>query len=488
MQILSVLRIVGILIMYFSGTMLIPASVALIYGDGGGKPFMETFAISLLLGTSLWWFCHNHKETLRARDGFLIVAAFWLVLGSLGAIPFMLSEHLKLSIYDAIFESFSGFTTTGATVISGLDSLPKAILFYRQLLNWLGGMGIIVLAVAIVPLLGIGGNQIYNAESSGPSFKNDKLRPRIAEVAKLLWICYFCFTVICALCYWLAGMSIFDAIAHSFSTLSNGGFSTHDDSLAYFDNYWIYWISTIFMLLAGCNFSLHIVAFNQFPKKTMFSTYWQDPEFKFFLWVQIFFICAMSLGLYFSYSNYSLWDSFTQGSLQLSSMAMNSGYTIFDMDKLPASLSMLLVFASILGGCAGSTTGGLKMIRVLVLWLQGKRELLTLIHPNLVHPIKVGKHVLSHRVLENIWSFLIVFLLVFWFCVFGAILCGMDGFDAIGGVFATITNTGPGLGMVSENFSGVPEASKLVFSFAMICGRLEFFSLLVLFVPEFWRK
>ncbi len=488
MQILSVLRIVGILIMGFSGVMLIPASVALIYDDGGGKTFMESFAIFLALGTTLWWLCHNHKEPLRARDGFLIVVAFWVVLGILGGIPFLLSEHLNLTINSALFESFSGFTTTGATILTELDSLPHAILFYRQLMNWFGGMGIIVLMVAVLPLLGVGGNQIYHAESSGVEFKNDKLRPRISEVAKLLWLYYIWFTVVCALLYWVFGMDLFDAIAHSFSTLSNGGFSTHNDSLGYFDSYPVYLISTFFMLVGGVNFNLHISALSHFPHKGTLSTYWKDAEFRFFVLLQFIFIFIFAAGLYINYQDLNAWDAFVQGSLQVSSMAMNSGYTIFNIDDLPAFMSMLLVFACILGGCAGSSAGGIKMIRVLVLWLQAKREGLMLIHPNIIHPIKLGKNVVPRRALENIWSFVIVYLLVFWACVFGAILCGMSGFDAIGAVISTITNTGPGLGSTSQNFAGVPDSSKLIFSFAMVAGRLEFFSLLVVFMPAFWKN
>ncbi len=488
MQILSVLRIVGILIMGFSGVMLIPATVALIYNDGGGKTFMQSFAIFLALGTTLWWFCHNHKERLRARDGFLIVVAFWVVLGMLGAVPFLLSEHLNLTLNSALFESFSGFTTTGATILTELDSLPHAILFYRQMMNWFGGMGIIVLMVAVLPLLGVGGNQIYHAESSGVEGKNDKIRPRIAEVAKLLWLCYFAFTVICAIAYYLSGMSAFDAIAHSFSTLSNGGFSTHNDSLGYFNSWSIYLISAFFMLLGGVNFNLHIAALSQFPRKTTITTYWKDAEFRFFVFLQGAFIVIFALGLYINYHGMSLIESFVKSSVQVSSMAMNSGYTIFNIDDLPPFMSMLLVFACILGGCAGSSAGGLKMIRVLVLWLQSKRELLMLIHPNIIHPVKLGDNVVPRRALENIWAFLIVYILVFWASVFAAILCGMNGFDAIGAVLSTITNTGPGLGSTSQNFAGVPDSSKLVFSFVMVAGRLEFYSLIVVFMPAFWQK
>ncbi|APB79150.1 TPA: potassium transporter [Pasteurella multocida] len=487
MRILSIIRIVGILVMCFSLTMLAPAFVALLYGDGGGKAFMQTFVMSAIVGMLLWWPCHHHKEELRSRDGFLIVVAFWLVLGSIGAIPFMLFEKPHLSFSSAIFESFSGLTTTGATVIEGLDQLPKAILFYRQLLQWLGGMGIIVLAVAIIPLLGIGGTQLYRAESSGP-LKEQKLRPRIAEVAKLLWILYFSLTVLCAIAYWFAGMNAFDAIGHSFSTVANGGFSTHDASMGYFNNATVYLITTFFMLIAGVNFNLHISALTYLGKQSLWKNYWKDPEFRFFVAIQVLFILLFSLSLYFYDVLTNLSDAFIQGSLQLTSMSMTAGYSIFDMNNLPAFSAMLLVIASVIGGCGGSTTGGLKTIRVLILWLQVKRELRSLVHPNLVQPIKLGQNILPIRMLESIWAFLMIFILVYWVCVFAVILCGMDVFDAMGSVFATLTNAGPGLGVIHQDFLNVPESAKIVFAFAMICGRLEIFSLLVLFTPTFWKE
>ncbi|MDY4594287.1 MAG: TrkH family potassium uptake protein [[Pasteurella] aerogenes] len=485
MHILSIVRIVGILVMCFSVTMLVPAFVALLYGDGGGKSFMQAFAISLVAGALLWWWSRQHKEELRSREGFLIVVLFWTVLGLLGAIPFMLFDMTHLTFADAVFEAFSGLTTTGATVMSGLDQLPKAILFYRQFLQWIGGMGIIVLAVAIIPLLGIGESQLYRAESSGP-LKDHKMRPRIAEVAKLLWFTYLFLTILCALAYWLGGMSLFDAVGHSFSTISNGGFSTHDMSLGYFNSSAIYIITALFMLIGGCNFSLHIALLSNFRRTGIWRNYYQDPEFRFFFFIQILFITVFSLGLYMSY-DLSFFDAFAKGALQLSSMSMTSGYTIFDLNDLPPFLGMLLVVAAVIGGCAGSTSGGLKAIRVLVLSLQVKRELNHLVHPNLVQPIKFGRNILPPRVVESIWAFLIAFIFVFLICVFAVILCGMQTYDAIGGVLATLTNAGPGLGATSQSFAHVPDGAKFIFAFAMICGRLELFSLLVLFTPAFWK-
>ena len=289
MHILSIIRIIGILVMCFSGTMLIPAFVALIYGDGGGKAFMQAFMLSLTAGTLLWWPCHHHKQELRSRDGFLIVVAFWFVLGGLATLPLLLFDAPHLTVASAVFEAFSGLTTTGATVMTGLDNLPKAILFYRQFLQWLGGMGIIVLAIAIIPLLGIGGMQLYRAEMSGP-MKEQKIRPRITETAKVLWMIYLSLTLSCALAYWLAGMSVFDAITHSFSTVSIGGFSTHDASIGYFNSPLINGITVLFLLVSACNFGLHFRAFSTIGRENFFKIYLRDPEFRFFISIQVILV------------------------------------------------------------------------------------------------------------------------------------------------------------------------------------------------------
>nr|WP_269082976.1 potassium transporter TrkG [Photobacterium kishitanii] len=294
MQFRSITRIVGLLLALFSVTMLIPALVALIYRDGAGFPFVVTFFL-LLAGGSLLWFPNRYqRHELKARDGFLIVVLFWGVIGSAGAVPFLLSKNPDLSVADSFFESFSALTTTGATVIVGLDHLPKAILFYRQLLQWFGGMGIIVLAVAILPVLGVGGMQLYRAETPGP-VKDSKMTPRIAETAKTLWYIYLALTIACALAFWLAGMSGFDAISHSFSTIAIGGFSTHDASIGYFNSPTINMITVFFLLISACNFSLHFAAFGN--GNINLKTYWRDPEFRAFFCGAIYFICDLFWGV-----------------------------------------------------------------------------------------------------------------------------------------------------------------------------------------------
>ena len=487
MHFLSILRIVGILVMCFSCTMLLPAFVALLYGDGGGKAFIQSFVMSVIGGAILWWACHEHKEELRSREGFLIVVAFWVVMGSLGAIPFILSDNPDLTVSSAFFEAFSGLTTTGATNIVGLDNLPKAILFYRQLLQWLGGMGIIVLAVAIIPLLGIGGMSLYRAEISGP-LKEDKMRPRIAETAKTLWLIYTSLTLLCAFAYWLAGMSPFDAITHSFSTVSIGGFSTHDSSMAYFNSPAVNLITVAFLLISACNYALHFNAFSNLGKRNIFVSYFRDPEFRFFMFIQIALVTVCFFMLLTNHHFDGTFKNLEQAAFQSVSISTTAGYTTSSFDQWPLFLPILLLFASFIGGCAGSTGGGLKVIRILVLSLQGKRELKRLIHPNLVYPIKLGKRVLDERVIQSIWAFFSAYLLVFVVCLLGVISCGVETFDAFNAVIACLNNLGPGLGSVSSNFVSIPDRAKWILTLTMVCGRLEIFSLLVLFTPAFWKS
>ncbi|AFI86569.1 potassium transporter [Aggregatibacter actinomycetemcomitans] len=487
MHFLSILRIVGILVMCFSCTMLLPAFVALLYGDGGGKAFIQSFVMSAIAGVILWWACHHHKEELRSREGFLIVVAFWVVMGSLGAIPFMLFEDPDLTVSSAFFESFSGLTTTGATTIVGLDNLPKAILFYRQLLQWLGGMGIIVLAVAIIPLFGIGGMSLYRAEISGP-LKENKMRPRITETAKTLWIIYASLTLLCAFSYWLAGMSPFDAISHSFSTVSIGGFSTHDRSMAYFASSTVNIITVIFLLISACNYVLHFNAFSQLGKRNIFLSYFRDPEFRFFMLIQFSLVLICFAMLLANHHFDETFQNLEQALFQSVSISTTAGYTTSSFEQWPLFLPILLLFASCIGGCAGSTGGGLKVVRVLVLYLQAKRELKRLIHPNLVYPIKLGKRVLDERVIQSIWAFFSAYLLVFVICLLGVISCGVETFDAFNAVIACLNNVGPALGAVSSNFVGIPDSAKWILTLAMVCGRLEIFSLLVLFTPAFWKS
>ena len=344
--------------MLFSLTLLPPAAVSWLYNDGQVFVFLDGMLAALVLGCLVWLPVRQFKHELRVRDGFLIVVLFWVVLGLAGALPLAISLQPEMSITDAVFESFSGLTTTGATVITGLDNLPESILFYRQQLQWLGGMGIIVLAVAIMPMLGVGGMQLYRAETPGP-LKDNKLTPRITETAKALWYIYVTLTIICAVCYWLAGMSGFDAISHSFSTIAIGGFSTHDDSIGYFQSTSIEMIAVVFMLLAGMNFALHFIAWRSLSLKA----YLQDSELKAYLSLLALVTFIIVVYLYYTDTFIFIDDALYAGLFQAVSIGTTTGFTTADYVDWPGFLPVMLLFVSFVGGCAGSTGGGMKVIR-----------------------------------------------------------------------------------------------------------------------------
>lgn len=483
MHLRAITRIVGLLVILFSGTMFIPGLVALIYRDGAGRAFTQTFLVALTIGIVLWLPNRKQKHELKSREGFLIVVLFWTVLGSVGALPFLFAEHPNLGVTDAFFESFSGLTTTGATTLVGLDSLPKAILFYRQMLQWFGGMGIIVLAVAILPILGVGGMQLYRAEMPGP-LKDNKMRPRIADTAKTLWLIYAMLTVACAVSLWLAGMPVFDAIGHSFSTVAVGGFSTHDASIGYFNNPTINTIVAVFLLISGCNFGLHFAVLSGRSIKV----YWRDPEFRMFIFVQVSLVAVCTVVLWFHNIYATGMQTLNQAFFQVVSMATTAGFTTDSIASWPLFLPVLLLCSAFVGGCAGSTGGGLKVIRILLLFLQGSRELKRLVHPNAVYTIKLGNRALPERILEAVWGFFSAYALVFIVSMLAVIATGVDDFSAFAAVAATLNNLGPGLGVVADNFTSMNDAAKWILILTMLFGRLEVFTLLVLFTPTFWRE
>jgi len=483
MQLIAILRIMGLLLMLFSITMLPPALIGFIYGDGEAIPFAVSFIVILLLGTFIWLPVRRYRKELRLRDGFVIVVVFWLVWGFSGSIPFLLSEDPGLSFVDSVFESVSALTTTGATVITNIDPLPHAILFYRQQLQWLGGMGIIVLAVAILPMLGIGGMQLYRAETPGP-IKDSKLTPRITETAKALWYIYLGLTIICAMAYWLAGMNAFDAIAHSFSTIAIGGFSTHDASIGYFDSTAIEAVAVVFMLLAGMNFSLHFFAW----RSNSIKPYWNDPEVQTYLFVLFCVSIIISsfliiLGIYDSVGG-----AIQHGIFQVVSMGTTSGFTTTEFYNWPGFLPVLLIFISFIGGCAGSTGGGIKVIRCLLLYRQGVREITRLIHPNAMISVKVGNKAMPERVVNAVWGFFSLYVVSFSILLLMMMAAGHDQVTAFSAIAACMNNLGPGLGEVGANYAGINATGKWILCFAMLLGRLEIFTLLVLFTTTFWRN
>lgn len=483
MQYRTITRILGLLVALFSVTMIPPAIISLYFKDGSGLPFFLAFLLCLGTGLLFWYPNRLHRKDLRAKEGFLIVVLFWTVLASFGALPLLLLEQPEMSISDAFFEAFSGLTTTGATVIQGIDYLPKAVQFYRQQLQWLGGMGIIVLAVAILPILGVGGMQLYRAETPGP-VKDSKMTPRIADTAKHLWYIYLTLTISCGVAYWFAGMDWFDALCHAFSTVAIGGFSNYDASLGYFDSPWINIVCVVFLWIAALNFALHYAAASG---RTLMG-YFYDPELRAFFLIQFVLVAVY----FFVLMKFCWFDNagiaIDQALIQSVSFSTTAGFATTDFSSWPAFLPIMLIFSSFIGGCAGSTGGGLKVVRVLLLYLQGKREVDRLIHPKAVYTVKLGDRALPDKVVEAVWGFFSAYAMIFVVIMVCLIATGMDDVSAFTATAATLNNLGPGLGTVSGSFADVSDTGKWLLILAMLFGRLEVFSLLVLFSPTFWRS
>lgn len=475
-------RILGLLLVIFSITNLPPLAVSVLYQDGAHFAFIDAFWMTAILGGLLWWPVRSVRGELSLREGFFIVVMFWAVLGVFGALPLYVSE-LNITVTDAVFESISALTTTGATVITGLDDLPKSILFYRQELQWMGGMGIIVLAVAILPMLGVGGMQLYRAETPGP-IKDSKLTPRINETAKTLWFIYLGLTVLCALAYWLAGMSFFDAVSHSFSTVAIGGFSTHDASMGYFDSAMIEAIAVVFMVLGGVNFALHFAVF----RSVSLTPYRKDEECRTYIKILLVTAVFCIVGLWLTGVTTDAESAIRKGIFQAVSMATTTGFATDSFYLWPAPLAVMLILSSFVGGSAGSTGGGMKVIRILLLFKQGMRELKRLVHPNAHLVVKVGGVSLSEKVIEAVWGFFATYVAVFIVTMMLLMAMGLDQVSAFSAVVACLNNLGPGLGEVGPNFASISDPAKWLLCFTMLLGRLEIFTLLVLFTPVFWRR
>ena len=485
MQRAAIQRIFGLLLILFSSTMLPPAAIGWWSGDDQDSvaAFLDGFVLILAIGLLCWLPVRRRRHELRLRDGFMVVALFWTILGLSGAAPFLLSPEPDMSITEAVFESISGLTTTGATVIVGLDHLPRSILFYRHQLQWLGGMGIIVLAVAILPMLGVGGMQLYRAETPGP-VKDTKLTPRITETAKTLWYIYLGLTLACALGYWLAGMGPFDAVTHSFSTVAIGGFSTHDASMGYFGSNAIEAVAVVFMFLSGVNFALHFMGW----RSMSLAPYRGDPEFRAYASLLAVVAIITSTYLYYTHTEGGWDESLHQGLFQAVSIGTTTGYTTAEYHTWPGFLPVMLLLTSFVGGCALSTGGGMKVIRFLLLYKQGMREITRLIHPAAQIPVKLGSKPVAPRVVDSVWGFFSLYVTCF--TVMSLILAatGLDLVTSFSAVAACLNNLGPGLGQVGSNYAGLNETSQWVLCFAMLLGRLEIFGLLVLFTPAYWRK
>ena len=475
-------KILGTLLMLFSVAQVIPGFLAYFFEE---KEFVYNFIftgfITFLIGCFLFFLASDKNGDLRTKDGFIITIFFWTVLGFFGSIPFYLANLEGVSYIDSLFESISGLTTTGATVLVGLDEMPRSLLFYRQLLQWLGGMGIIVLAVAVLPLLGVGGMQLYKAETPGP-LKDSKLTPRITETAKALWFVYVTMTVACSILYKYFGMNWFDAVSHAFSTISIGGFSTHDQNFAFFDNSALRWTAIVFMVISGVNFALHYLAWT---KRRVFH-YFYDSEVKLYLLLLATTALITYLTLYYSGNIYG--DMIVDSAFQAVSIGTTTGFLTSNYSNWPLFVPIMLLIAAFIGACAGSTGGGIKVIRALILIRQGSSEITKLIHPNAVVTIKFGKKSLDPRVSESVWGFFAVYVSTFLFILMILLSQNNDFLTAFSAVGATLNNLGPGLGAVSENYQEISDISKAALCLAMLLGRLEIFTLLLLFTPSFWRN
>ncbi|MDR0219632.1 MAG: TrkH family potassium uptake protein [Enterobacteriaceae bacterium] len=480
-QLLIVGRLCSFLVLLYSLSMLFPILVALFYKEKSGFAFFDTFLIGFAFGGIGWYFTRKTKTQPSTQDGFLIIVLFWLLFSLLSALPFILDDSLDMSLADAMFEGVSGITTTGATVLNNVSSLSKSMLYYRAQLNFIGGLGVIVLAVAILPLLGIGGVKLYQSEMPGP-FKEERLTPRLADSAKSLWLVYLLLGAVCSLSFWAAGMSFFDAVCHGISTVSLGGFSTRNESLGYYDNSMIEIVGGIFSVLSAVNFTLYFVALTRRSLKPIL----RNAEFRFFLLVLAIVVIIIWLELYRS-GMYGVKDAFVHGFLMTSSMMTDNGLTTSDYAQWPPHTMLMLLAISFFGGCVGSTCGGIKALRFLILTKQSFSEINQLTHPNAISTIKVGQSAVQERVLHSVWGFF--FLYVFFSCFFIWVLnlLGYDLVTSFATVAACINNMGVGYGGTAQGFGDLSAVAKWLMCAAMLMGRLEIYPILILCSKTFWR-
>lgn len=479
-----VLNVLSLVIMVFSVAMLVPLGVAIWYHDAAIYAYDEAFAITLICGIALWLATRRSRSELQIRDGFLLVTLVWSVLPAFAALPLMVFMP-QMSFTDAYFESMAGLTTTGSTVLSNLDSLPRSINLWRGLLQWLGGMGIIVLVVAILPLLGVGGRQLYKAETPGP-MKETKLTPRITETAKGLWLVYAGITAACILGYRAAGMGWFDAVTHAFTTMSLGGFSTHDASYGYFNSPAIEAVAIIFMLIAGVNFATHFLVWRQ--RSAM--PYRHDPEARMFVLITLSSCVMLAAYLWIQGVYPDFPSALRYASFNTVSIATTTGYANTDFNQWPIFAPLWMFFLCCFASCSGSTGGGIKMVRGQLLFLQGLREMVKLIHPQAQVPVKMGGQVVPNRIVFAVLAFMSLYGASVTMMTFLLLVSGLDFITAFSAVIACINNTGPGLNQVgpSTTYAVLSDFQTWVLSAAMLIGRLELFTVFVVFTPVFWRK
>lgn len=483
LRLLAVINILGRLLSVFSLTYLLPIVSALWYQDGTLVTFAISMATCAFIGLALALATAGAHRDLKARDGFLLVTLAWTLTAAIATAPLIL--HHDLSFTDAFFETMSGLTTTGATVMVGLDTLAPSLNLWRHTLHWLGGMGIIVLAVAILPMLGVGGMQLLRAEVPGP-IKDQRLTARIADTALILWSVYVGITVVCLLALKLAGMSWLDAICHAFSTMSLGGFSTRDASVGAFDSAVIEAVLILFMILSALNFATHYLAWHTASLKP----YRRDAEVKGVLGLLLLGILICTLYLWVEGTYESFWTALRFGAFNLVSLATTTGFVTTDYSLWPAFVPYFMLLLTTLTCSSGSTGGGIKMIRTFILTRQSTRELRRLLHPTMAAPLTIGGMPIPNGVVFAVLGFIVLYFISIVNLTFLLIFGGLDVISAFTAVVACITNSGPGLGQVgpATNYQSLTDYEIWILSFTMLLGRLEVFSVLVLLTPDFWRK
>lgn len=482
-RIAPVLNVLSKVVMLFSATFVLPLALSWALNDAAQRAYDDAIVMTFAAGALTWLFTRKSQRELQTRDGFLLVVLAWTSLPAFATLPLLIYMP-DLSFTDAYFETVSGITTTGATILTGLDTLPLSINLWRGLLVWFGGMGLIVLAVAILPLLGVGGMQIYKAETPGP-MKDTKLTPRITETAKGLYLVYVGISAACGVSYWLAGMTPFDAVMHTFATMGLGGFSSHDASFAYWNSPTIESVAVFFMLVAGINFSTHFIAWRQ----RSISAYGLDPEVRWFLIITLgsALLIAIYLAVMHVYPDFS--RSLRYALFNTVSIATTTGFANTDYNQWPIFAPLWMLLLSSFASCSGSTGGGMKMVRAQLLFRQGRRELTRLIHPSARLPVKLAGQVVPNNVIYAVLAF--AFLYVFFIIVMTLAMTasGLEFITAFSAVVASINNTGPGLNQVgpATNYASLNDFQTWVCTIAMLLGRLELLTLLVVFTRAFWR-
>lgn len=472
------------MLMAFSSTYLLPLISAVVFQDGTLLLFLEDMASTFGAGLVLWALTRNFQRELKAKEGFMLVVLAWTGMAAFATFPLM-SSLPGLSFTDAYFETMSGLTTTGSTVLSGLDGLPPTLNLWRHELNWLGGMGIIVLAVAILPVLGVGGRQLLMAETPGP-IKDSKLTPRITETAKSLWLVYGGITLLCILCLRWAGMNWLDAICHAFATMGLGGFSTHDASVGYFDSPAIEAVLIVFMLIAGLNFATHFLAL----RGRSFAPYAQDIEAAPYLMLVLGSCLGIALYLQWQGTYPDFLTALRHASFNLVSIATDCGFASVDFNLWPVFAPLWMLFLSCLAACAGSTGGGIKMVRTLILVKQSQLQMFMLTHPSAVNPLKLGGMVISSPITLSVLGFIFVYFMSIVILTLMLVISGLDFISSLSAILASINNAGPGLGAVgpATNYGSLTDVQTWICITAMFLGRIEVFTALILFTPAYWRK